>query len=527
MSKDSGGARRRVKPPLRCKHKILGYECDECSVLENPCCEHFVPFQSCERCFTKFSWSGPWTTIYKCASNSDDESDVFQPKKSAKNLFTAIDTKQASGASNAVKEKVNSGHKSKDSCILGPASIQTQPMDSTPSDPAWKLVVSKRKTRHDPDSPVKVPPKKTKDKRQPSVNVPSSSNSSNNKFSALGIEKPETKDRVPPPILVSFVADPSKFKSMVVDLIDKNAFIKIVNKSQVKIKASSTSKYDELISSFIQNKDVKFHTYKKANEKTIRAVVRGLPADFSVDKIKSAFEGKFKGLIVKNVSQVRHQITKSPQPLFFVDFLSNNLVSKVWDVKSIQDFIVSVERPKGRREVIQCKNCLAFGHARSSCYRDPRCLLCGDFHALSDCPRPEEFNKILLPVYPTCVHCGEMHAGNYKGCKVYKQIRKKRSGKKVKATETKFANHQFVPSRNLTTQGKSYAQVLAGNTESKNKTVSNTQSVINVQVPNISDKRIKTLEELVIKQSEQIERMMKVIEAFLPALLRGASLSIP
>nr|XP_018901735.1 PREDICTED: uncharacterized protein LOC109033523 [Bemisia tabaci] len=122
-----------------------------------------------------------------------------------------------------------------------------------------------------------------------------------------------------------------------------------------------------------------------------------------------------------------------------------------------------------------------------------------------------------------------MHVGNYRGCKVYKQIRKKRMGKKPK--DEKFVNHQFVPLRNLTVQGKSYASALAG---AKPQSKDASQPIINVQVPNsnlstvsFSDKRIKTLEELVLKQSEQIERMMKVIEAFLPALVRGASLSMP
>ncbi|CAH0383984.1 unnamed protein product [Bemisia tabaci] len=540
----------RPKPPLRCEHKLLGIECDSCKSLKTPHCEHSLLWTLCNICYTKCFWRPcpkreqsqtakvQSDTSSTTLSETGSDDDVFLSKNSVKNPSPAVVMKPNPSASNADKKKSKPGETSRkpDSCILGPALSQPQPMDTaTPSDPAWKLVVSKRKTRHDPDSPAKVQPKKTKDRQSASVKVSSVKNPSvvniNNKFSKLDGEKEEKKtERAPPPIFVSFVADPSGFKKSEIDPIDPKSMMRIVNRSQVKIIPSSMLMYDKLIVSLKQKNDiVKFHTYQKASEKTIRAVVRGLPRDYLPLSLKSDFEQKIPGLVVKNVSQMRHQITKTPLPLFFVDFLSNVHVAKIWQIKSIKDFIVSLERPKGRREVIQCKNCLAFGHSRSRCYRDPRCLLCGDFHALADCPRPQECQEIQLPVFPSCVHCGEMHVGNYRGCKVYKQIRKKRMGKKPK--DEKFVNHQFVPLRNLTVQGKSYASAVAG---AKPQSKDASQSIINVQVPNsnlsnvsFSDKRIKTLEELVLKQSEQIERMMKVIEAFLPALVRGASLSMP
>lgn len=50
-------------------------------------------------------------------------------------------------------------------------------------------------------------------------------------------------------------------------------------------------------------------------------------------------------------------------------------------------------------------------------------------HRLSNCPHPKECQEILMSFFPSCVHCSEMHVGNYKGCRVYKQIRKNRIGK--------------------------------------------------------------------------------------------------
>lgn len=77
-----------------------------------------------------------------------------------------------------------------------------------------------------------------------------------------------------------------------------------------------------------------------------------------------------------------------------------------------------------------------------------------------------------------------------------------------------------IPINNLVTPGKTYASFLAP--PKTFKAASESVTVIASQsIQMHHDTRIKTLEVIVSRQSEQIERLMRMIEGCLPFLLRG------
>lgn len=189
-----------------------------------------------------------------------------------------------------------------------------------------------------------------------------------------------------------------------------------------------------------------------------------------------------------------------------------------------------MELPRVNREVPQCRRCLALGHTQAYCFREPRCVLCGDLHARDVCPFDPsvgnfcmlkqddqlgpvfEFAKPIGPPLPVCALCSENHSGNFRGCKVYREIRKK---KIVNLRKQREQAQTLGPAPPLITakSDKTFANALKG-----------PQPVQQINPPHSSndqfsffEKRITALETLVNQLSQQITLLIKVIGALSPA----------
>ncbi|CAH0395824.1 unnamed protein product [Bemisia tabaci] len=281
--------------------------------------------------------------------------------------------------------------------------------------------------------------------------------------------------------------------------------MQIVNKSQVKVIVKNREEYNTLFNHF-KSQNISFHTYQFKECKTIKRMIRGLPSDYLIDDIKTSLVSQ--GLSVINITQIRHFITKAPMPLFTLEIEASPVVAKKLEkINSINNLIVKFEFLKKSRVIAQCQNCMAYGHTKHYCHRQPRCVICGEFHAVDECNRKKESLLTLTPLVPTCALCGGQHLGNYRGCRVYKDIKKKRL--------SKFVNHKAIPPTNLTTSTKnlpknaaSYANALKGNSQ-PNKTNDNRNDAI--QFYQAIDKRLNTLERLVSAQAEQISSLLSTI----------------
>ncbi|CAG9559411.1 unnamed protein product [Danaus chrysippus] len=130
------------------------------------------------------------------------------------------------------------------------------------------------------------------------------------------------------------------------------------------------------------------------------------------------------------------------------------LAKYIYSIKAILGCKVEVQPIKTSKLVPQCKRCQAYGHTPKYCSKEPRCVKCTGKYLTPDCKKPaEEKSK--------CVHCGEAHPANYRGCIVAKEMQKLKN----KSIKKPLANNleQVAPKRPSTQdmREKTYAQVTA------------------------------------------------------------------
>lgn len=87
----------------------------------------------------------------------------------------------------------------------------------------------------------------------------------------------------------------------------------------------------------------------------------------------------------------------------------------IFNIRHINNAIVSIEPPKKTDDLVQCYRCQQFGHTKSYCKKPFRCVKCGLDHSTTLCTK-----NISTP--PKCVHCLQSHTANYKGCHIYQQL---------------------------------------------------------------------------------------------------------
>nr|XP_018913129.1 PREDICTED: nucleic-acid-binding protein from mobile element jockey-like [Bemisia tabaci]XP_018915257.1 PREDICTED: nucleic-acid-binding protein from mobile element jockey-like [Bemisia tabaci] len=446
---------------LQCEHKQSAHLCKKCSVkaaIDCKCIHKKYPFK-CSMC--------------KGLPYSPDDLD-------APEAFTDSDSDE--GSTDPEVESMD----------LQPIISDTQSSEfqGVKTDNDSFQVVTRHKRRK--SIPANRPP-------VPALNLSS-------KFNILQSDKSVEPLLTPPPIFISQIPNPFTFKAEVVDKISKNSKLKIINRTQFKIILEKIDEYRSL-TKVLKDKKIAYFTYQIKEEKVTRVVCRGIPTDFpqAEETIRSCLEEKYK-IPVKNVTRMLKFTDKSPLPLHYVDLLpfpgSNEMI---WQVKEISNLIVKFEKPHQRKSVIQCKNCLSLGHSKSYCFRQPRCAICSEFHQTGECKTPD----VPTCIFPVCALCKDNHLATYQGCKVKKEVSKKRFPVKSEPNQGNLNS-------NIRSSDKSYSSALKGPSSSENKTpqpaVSLTTTDNSVDYVTV----INELKHLVTKQAEQIDKLMSVILKLLP-----------
>ncbi|KAF0713958.1 Uncharacterized protein FWK35_00029669, partial [Aphis craccivora] len=89
--------------------------------------------------------------------------------------------------------------------------------------------------------------------------------------------------------------------------------------------------------------------------------------------------------------------------------------SAIFKLTSLCFTKIKVEAPYPKKDIPQCLRCQSYGHTRTYCSHQPRCVRCGDLHDTSLCLKNRN--------EPTkCALYGGPHPANYKGCSVHKDI---------------------------------------------------------------------------------------------------------
>lgn len=83
---------------------------------------------------------------------------------------------------------------------------------------------------------------------------------------------------------------------------------------------------------------------------------------------------------------------------------------------------LTAKRYRPNCNIIQCPNCLAFGHAKRACSQEARCTLCAGRHNIDDCSwtKPSLAHKRRSAL---CANCLGSHRGDYTDCPERERLR--------------------------------------------------------------------------------------------------------
>jgi len=222
------------------------------------------------------------------------------------------------------------------------------------------------------------------------------------------------KEMLPPPIFVKGVIDFFQLRNSFIEEIGPTSFSCKSTSNYLKIQTNNPENYRKLIH-FLKGIDTQFHTYQLQADKPLRIFIKNLHPFTPVTDIASAIEEI--GHSVRNVINIKHAQTKIPLPMFFADLDPQGSDSDIFFITTLLHTKVKIE-PHKKRQIPQCQNCQSYGHTRTYCAHDPKCVKCGNDHPTSSCVK-----SLDLPA--KCALCTGAHPANYRGCTIYKQLSQK------------------------------------------------------------------------------------------------------
>lgn len=101
-----------------------------------------------------------------------------------------------------------------------------------------------------------------------------------------------------------------------------------------------------------------------------------------------------------------------PLPLVSITFAGTKLPSFVFI-----DYVRCVVE-ESKRKLVQCKNCLRYGHKENNCKSKPRCEICANDHPSGDCELGSSSSTSLIQasIQYTCIHCSGNHKASDPTC---------------------------------------------------------------------------------------------------------------
>lgn len=179
------------------------------------------------------------------------------------------------------------------------------------------------------------------------------------------------------------------------------------------------------------------HTFTRKDERPYRIVIKNLHPTTPVEAIKEAMEST--GNSVKGeIINAKYGPTKIPLSTFFVNLEPGPNNAAVKQLRHIYNTIVTIEDPKKKNTIPQCKRCQQYGHTQNNCMRPYRCVKCAGDHKTTDCSKTDRSTPAK------CALCLGSHPANYKGCEVFVEIQRRKSSNRTllpKIAPTQIQEH--------------------------------------------------------------------------------------
>lgn len=308
-------------------------------------------------------------------------------------------------------------------------------------------------------------------------------------------EKPK-KQPSPPPIVVENIKNYQQFYDLLSINITKDTFImKMLNGEKVKINSYNDDSYRSITKLLLQNNCL-WYSYENKQDRPIRVMAKNLHFSCLPNRIVEDLTAK--GYKIEEAVNKLSWKSKEPLSMFMLSFQKDEDIKKIYGIKSILGCKVDIQPLRTSKLIPQCKRCQAYGHTQKYCSKEPRCVKCTGKHLTRDCNKPAEAK-------PKCVHCGEPHPANYRGCIVAKELqniknKNIRNNVSVPNSQGPSANKDKRPIANKhVIKNVSYAQMTKG-------VQPPTQSQVKPTSPNMNEK-INTIINLLTTFDERLKKL--------------------
>lgn len=174
-----------------------------------------------------------------------------------------------------------------------------------------------------------------------------------------------------------------------------------------KISCVSHNDHKSLVKYF-EKKQLPYHTYGNPAKRKMKVVIRGLPRDTVLDKVKAELKSLAVPLIRVHKMKTKDDDT-NPTMLMLAVVPYDQKGVTLLSLRKLMGHDVTVEPPNPK--INQCYRCQKWGHTERYCHGEMKCVKCAGDHNYKKCTRNDETTDP-----PKCANCGGDHTANYKKC---------------------------------------------------------------------------------------------------------------
>lgn len=276
--------------------------------------------------------------------------------------------------------------------------------------------------------------------------------------------------------------------------------------------------YDDFlhVKRLLIQKKVKFFTHLTSSEKQSQYIIKGISASFDAQDITQEIKYNFPNLPTFEIHKFESAsatAAKRSLNLWVIKFNEKDFPKfiNLFNTNYLLYSKIKIEPyNKTSNKLIQCRNCLRFGHGTQNCHMPFRCPKCASSdHIKGKCPLEEKNGKNEIESLK-CANCKENgHPASYRGCSKYQEILARKTQKMQEASNRTQYNINSSQRTNV-----SYAQASKKSTNNNN---ANNRSVNNNNANSDTNNRNYNVQddynEFIINN---IFNIIKLIEEHLP-----------
>ena len=218
----------------------------------------------------------------------------------------------------------------------------------------------------------------------------------------------------------------------------------------IKYFTSTSADYD-ILYKYFKGLQLPFYSHEINKQKTIQVVLKRLPSSVTPKMLEE--ELTLLGFNIIHVRQMTKQqmqldgtVIKQPLAAWVITLPLNDHSTTIYQLRDLNNHLISIERYQNAPHVIQCHRCQAVGHTATHCHMPLRCVKCGGEHTFSDCDKKGD--KYI----PTCANCNGQHTATYSQCSYICRYKTQLEMKQQQRKQNTFQSKQTEDTRNSISQ---------------------------------------------------------------------------